>query len=168
MGLVKNLKNIEISTHINTKENLNMKTELHLLCMVIFGILFSGCATMIDGAKQKVWLMAQDRQSVVATIGKEKVQLPAEVELPRKGVLIEVLEVDNAGYKDSRVHSSSIGATIANQSVASRISSGIGGAIFIIPINLIPKIVDGISGAAYQYGNGQLIIPVYPQKCNIK
>ena len=165
MGLVKKLKK---HRNINTKENLNMKTELHLLYMVIFGILFSGCATMIDGANQKVWLMAQDRQSVVATIGKEKVQLPAEVELPRKGVLIEVLAVDNAGYKDSRVHSSSIGATIANQSVARRISTGIGGVIFIIPINLIPNIVDAISGAAYQYGNEQLIIPVYPQKCNIK
>lgn len=137
-----------------------MKTGTYLLCMVIFGILFSGCATMIDGANQKVLLMTSDRQSVVATIGKEKVQLPAEIELPRKGVLIEVLAVDNAGYKDSRVHSAVIGAKVSNPKAS--------WPVFIYPLYLISFNIDLASGAAYQYSNEQLIIPVYPQKCNIK
>lgn len=137
--------------------------SLGFLYVAILGIFFSGCATLIDGSKQKVLLMASDRQNVVATIGKEKVQLPAEIELPRKGVLITVLAKDNQGYKDSKVHSSTIGAMISNPKANWTMPL-----IIFFPLNLIPPIIDIISGAQYQYSNKQLIIPVYPQTCRIK
>lgn len=139
--------------------------SLGFLYVAILGIFFSGCATLIDGSNQKVLLMASDRQNVVATIGKEKVQLPAEIELPRKGVLITVLAKDNQGYKDSKVHSSTIGAMINNPKSFNTMFCAL---IVPCPIGIIFQITDIVSGASYKYSNKQLIIPVYPQTCKIK
>lgn len=140
--------------------------SLGFLYVAILGIFFSGCATLIDGSNQKVLLMASDRQNVVATIGKEKVQLPAEVELPRKGVLITVLAKDNQGYKDSKVHSSTIGAMINNPKFS--FNTMFCALIVPCPIGIVFSSIDIASGAAYKYSNEQLIIPVYPQTCRIK
>ena len=140
--------------------------NLGFLYIAILGIFFSGCATLIDGSNQKVLLMASDRQNVVATIGQEKVQLPAEIELPRKGVLISVLAKDNLGYKDSKVHSSTIGAMIDNPKFS--FNNIFCALVVLCPIGIVFQSVDIASGASYKYGNEQLIIPVYPQTCKIK
>lgn len=83
----------------------NFKILAGTFCAFIAGaMLFSGCATITKGTKQKVSITTSTGKSVVATIGSKKVNIPAQVNISRKkGATIRVLAEDNPGYEDTQL-----------------------------------------------------------------
>lgn len=126
--------------------------SMALACMV-----FSGCATITDGSKQKVTLKASNDEQVVVTINDQKVTIPTTYKLPRKATEIYVYAEDNPGYQTSSVNTFSAGA----QEMNPKMLLNIFGIFFFLVGNTTSDTVDLATGAAYKYANETIIIPVY-------
>lgn len=120
-------------------------------------LVFSGCGTITGGTKERVSLWASNNDKVVVTIEGQKYTLPTQVDLKRKGVIINVLAADNPGYQDSSVNS----ATISNLDINPVYWLNMLGIIVAIFPWLTSAIVDTSSGGAYKYANPNLVVPVY-------
>ena len=125
--------------------------------LLVSGVIFSGCATITDGPKQKVMLKTSNNEQVVVTINNEKVTIPTVYNLPRKTTEIHVYAEDNPGYQTSSLSSTSSGGMDINPKYWLNM---LGVFAFLLP-GLTSAIVDTSTGSAYKYANDQIIIPVY-------
>lgn len=118
--------------------------------------LFGGCATITDGPKQKVTLVASNEQKIVVTINGEKVTTPIAYDLPRKPTEIHVYAEDNPGYQTSSFNTYVAGM----EGNPSTILNAFGLLAFGFP-GITSTIVDNAKGSQFRYANERIIIPVY-------
>lgn len=119
--------------------------------------MFSSCASIFSGSEQEVNLSAANGDNVVVRIGDAKHTLPARVKLKRRGENIQILESDNPAYQSSNVNSASLDVMGVNPIYWTNV---IGFVFFLIP-GFVGTLVDVSTGAAYQYSNEHLVVPVY-------
>ncbi|WP_304209248.1 hypothetical protein [Helicobacter canis] len=126
--------------------------------IAVASVIFSGCGVITNGTKQKVLLTTSNGKSVMATIDGQKVKIPAEVSISRKGANIQVLHIDNPNYEDSFL---SIGGQ-GDVSVGFWLDI-VGIFLFILP-GLTSVGVDAATGGMYQYSNTTWTIPLQEKK----
>ena len=133
------------------------------LVLIFTTLCFTACATIMNGPSQKVSLATANGDTVIATIGGKKVQLPAEnVRIKRKEV-IYIYNADNPKYMDSAVHSHALNGP-------NNITVTLGGLLSALAIllaffpGLISSYIDDSTGAAFQYKDTNLTVPVYFKK----
>ncbi len=133
------------------------------LVLIFTTLCFTACATMFNGPSQKVSLAATNGDTVIATIRGKKVQLPAELKIKSKGELIYIYNADNPKYMDSAVHSHALNGP-------NNITVTPGGALSALAVllaffpGLIMLHIDDSTGAAVQYKDTNLTVPVYFKK----
>ena len=120
-------------------------------------LMFSSCASIFSGSEQEVNLNAANGDNVVVRIGDAKHTLPARVKLKRRGENIQILESDNLAYQSSNVNSASLDVMGINPIYWTNL---IGFVFFLLP-GFVGTLVDVSTGAAYQYSNEHLVVPVY-------
>lgn len=70
----------------------------------VLGALLTGCATISNQTTQSVSITTSNGKSVVATINRQKMSLPAEVEISRvDGAVVQVLAQDNKCYESTQL-----------------------------------------------------------------
>ncbi len=110
-------------------------------------LLLSGCATISNQTKQKVKLSTRNGDSVIADIGGQKVSVPSEVRIARKGAVIRVLNEDNPCYEDSKL-------VIAGEDEISWWFWG-----NILTGGTLGSLTDYVVGSMWVYSNPNFIIP---------
>lgn len=127
------------------------------ISLSLIALMFSSCASIFSGSEQEVNLNAANGDNVVVRIGDAKHTLPARVKLKRRGENIQILESDNLAYQSSNVNSASLDVMGINPIYWTNL---IGFVFFLLP-GFVGTLVDVSTGAAYQYSNEHLVVPVY-------
>ncbi len=130
------------------------------LILLIISLALTGCATITAGTKQKVTLKASDGKNVLIRIDGQKHRLPATLDLPKKGVIIEVSEKDNPGYQHSVINFNELAG---QRSITPSFWLDIIGGLFGLAGGVTSTVVDASTGSMYKYSNDTLIIPVTHQ-----
>ena len=135
------------------------------LVLIFTTLCFTACATIMNGHSQKVSLAVANGDTVIATIGGKKVQLPAEnVRIKRKEV-IYIYNADNPKYMDSAVHSHALnGPDNMTPSLGEWLNMLAILSLAAILSGVISSSIDNSTGAAFQYKDTNLTVPVYFKK----
>lgn len=129
------------------------------ISLSLIALMFSSCASIFSGSEQEVNLSAANGDNVVVRIGDAKHTLPARVKLKRRGENIQILESDNPAYQSSNVNSASLDVMGGGVNPIYW-TNLIGFVLFLVP-GFVGTLVDVSTGAAYQYSNEHLVVPVY-------
>lgn len=127
------------------------------ISLSLIALMFSSCASIFSGSEQEVNLSAANGDNVVVRIGDAKHTLPARVKLKRRGENIQILESDNPAYQSSNVNSASLDVMGVNPIYWTNLIDFV---FFLLP-GFVGTLVDVSTGAAYQYSNEHLVVPVY-------
>ena len=130
------------------------------ISLSLIALMFSSCASIFSGSEQEVNLSAANGDNVVVRIGDAKHTLPARVKLKRRGENIQILESDNPAYQSSNVNSASLDVMGGGGVNPIYWTNLIGFVLFLVP-GFVGTLVDVSTGAAYQYSNEHLVVPVY-------
>ena len=134
------------------------------LALIFTTLCFTACALMTNGTRQRVSLAAANGDSVIATIGGKKVQLPAEnVSLSRRGEVIHIYNADNPKYMDSSVNSYALNGP-QNMGITPGTYFDLFGILLFFLPGLIASYIDKGTGAQLKYIDSNLTVPVYFKK----
>lgn len=126
-----------------------MKNIRAYLMIGVLGALLTGCATISNQTTQSVSITTGNGKSVVATINRQKMSLPTEVEISRvDGAVVQVLAQDNKCYESTQLVIKGKDK-ISGWFWANILTGGTTGST-----------TDAVSGGMWEYANQNFIVPV--------